>query len=290
MLSEGWRVDEEQRADVLFFERDSDDDEPYRIWIWCSRESPKFVSRLQNLLFSLAVIEGREPLDVGNAILEHGELSTVNADDGVFRISVRNVDPVPLSVRIEGGKPSDQTLGFEDSVELLFRGPAGAAPEIVSGPHGIDVSCSRDLAVRVFQGLPASCRASSVNETVREEVQRGGLEPNALQSVLDDLQTVLARADFEFGADGEGSALSPVAAQRQTAIVLSALAKRLTGVESAPMIVWRTAARMVSSAELRLELTENAIPELFRVASEDDQAAPVETASWLKDATRSSLK
>ena len=71
LLADGWQLVDEQREDALIFEKEQENEEnPCRIWIWASHERPKFASRIQNLLFSLSVIEGREPLEVGVAVFE----------------------------------------------------------------------------------------------------------------------------------------------------------------------------------------------------------------------------
>lgn len=286
LLADGWYGVDGQHVDKLFFEKSGDDDEMLRVWIWNSPERSKYASQIQNLLFSLAVLEDREPLDVGNGMVDSVQETTAPPpQQSPMRICIRNDQGEPLRCNIQGVVPVGQNMEPDDALELLFHATPNFVPEIVVTGDGIDVRCLDGSQVELFQGVSSQSENRTVTEIVHHELQVTLLE-EAQHRLREVLEPVLTRADFELDVSGEVSVARQVATQRQAAIIATALAKHLPETESSASLVWRVTAQIIAAAELRLKLNSSSIADLFVTASSDNELAPTATAAWLKEFSR----
>jgi len=284
LLADGWRIVDDEGQDAMFFEKPGDEEKPWRVWIWRSPEKPKFASQIHNLLFALAVIESREPLDVGNTIINSDEPATgAPAGEARTRLAIRNTQSERVQCQIRDSEPRFHLLEPDDVLELVFRGPLSADPEVALTREGIHVSCPSGCHVEVYQGTSSAAEGRTVMQHVHDEVQQAGLDESQLQGLIKDMESVLTRASFELDAEGEINAGRQVAAQRQAAIVATALAPCLPGIDSSEQVVWRVTARIIAMGGLRLMLDPSHVTQLFRIAISDNALAPTATAEWLKE-------
>jgi len=292
-----WEIADAEWEGALFFTKQGGDNEDsLRVWIWESPERKKYTSQIQNLLFSLAVIESREPLDVGNAMIvavaetvvasEATVTSEKPVDEIVFRFSVRNEHDETITCRVQEGAAGDFSVDPGDALEFEIQGPSATIPNVVYTRDRIEVTVASGCELQVLQGVALAPQGKSVTEHVRAELQRARLDDITRQKVLDELQPVLTRADFELDVDGENTPAKQTTTQRQAAIVASALAKKLPAVESSPAIVWHVTARLLATADLRLILNSSSVEDFFKIATSDDELAPIATAAWLKEFSR----
>jgi len=283
MQANGWEVDDQQREDVLFFKKKGDEDIVYQFWIWSTPDHPKFISRVQNLLFLMVGIEEREALEIGNEMLEHEETLPTQSCGEAVHVRITNASAVLMDCRIEGSQLGHHELTSGETIELAFRSEEHICPEIVLNDSCLEVLGGVSDHVQVFQSGPSESKSFSIELTVREELARGEISTDTVSDLLLELKSVLARADFELNV---GVRVEQESIRRQAAIVITTLAKRLADFATAEIILWRITVRIMATANLQLELTPNSISELFRVAREDDEAAPSQTANWLKESSQ----
>lgn len=264
MTHRGWRICPSDPAVLQFEGPFGDNGEPVQQWIWASEQHPKFRNRIPNLIFALNVLEKRESLEIANEVADSLEAAIPTPAAGPHRLRFRNQQPEPLTVWTRDRRPLIQ-LQSGEGIE------AEAVSEMSLDERGLVLN--GDSPARLLRYLPAVASREQANAT-------GILGNDSLvQPWLSELTPLLTRVDFEMSEQKLTDEAGQNWLRRQTALIAASLAPRLPETAAEPL--WRLCGRLLSLAELHLEITDNSAAGLFRVAAEDNAVAPRKTLDWL---------
>ena len=158
MTQTGWAFSEPEDQDVCVFSREHEEGEQ-QLWLWKSTSHPKFRSRVQNIIFSLAVQSKREPIEIANEIYDSKvvEPESEPADSkptGEFQIDIVNSQDVEWSVTTSAHPAGEFKLKPGQGFCLRIDNPNGR-PKVEYGKESIAVSSSVSHSFRIFSCQPA---------------------------------------------------------------------------------------------------------------------------------------
>jgi hypothetical protein len=281
LLDRGWKLVEPRHAEALSFELPGPPgDDPFQVWLWASEGHPSFRKRIPNVIFSLSVIEDREPLDIANDVhnlpAETSEEPVASAPLA-FSFRVCHAQGEPLELRCPGSGEV-LTIAPGEMIEVVVQGASPLPPSIEYQADGISIQTADSDSIELFQVAKRATDAPppTATQIVTQQIERSGL------ALAESLQSDLARADFELehvSADAAGQDT----VRRQTAVLLTAVAHQLPDAAAARDVLWRIATEMIGLVGLRLRITPDARGELRSLAARDDVFSPRLTLDWLKD-------
>lgn len=286
LSARGWNTVDDPRPDVLRFQgQAAGDAAPPQIWIWQPDDHPKFRSRVPNVVFTLAVAEQREALDIANDIRASSLKKTAGGRDGESGgprgcTLVRRA-PAPLEIVIpsKNGRGTAVTLREGESLQILASGPSGEVPRIELGDERAVIESGADDAVECYFGLPPVLRVD-VRATVEQQLAPFGSIMD-IPAMIDELAPLLERVAFELEELPPGPGSANVV-RRQVAQLLVALAQRFAASSGSHIAIWNLAAQVLALAGLRLRCDPGSDADLYATASSDRPDAPKATFEWLK--------
>jgi hypothetical protein len=314
LTSRGWNEKGGEGTDRAYFERTfAGGEKPAIVWIWSSPEHKRFRHQVPNVVFTLSVLESRPALDIANEIYasEPSKPATAptpavaepDAETKTQAVAAPAATPSApqrlilrfdqeTSVTIVHDDNSDTTrTAAGDVIELLHSRAAGADLELTIGEGSVTAAMGPAGGLRVLQGVakPSVGPHWSALQIVRDELRslEDAGESKAAAQLLDDLEAILARIDFELDVNAPINDHQQNSVLRQTAVMTAALAQRLDESIAAVRVVWRAAAKLMYPVGRRLELSSTAAVELFQTAKDDDQLRPGKVLTWLRDNSRS---
>ncbi len=280
LLDRGWKPVEPRHAEALSFELPgAPDDDPFQVWLWASEGHPSFRKRVPNVIFSLSVIEDREPLDIANDMhnlpAETSEESVASAIAFSFRVC--HAQDELMELRCPGSGEA-LTIAPGELIEVVVQGASPLPPSIEYQADAISIQTADSNSIELFQvaGSATATPHPTATQIVTQLTERSGL------ALSEALQSDLARADFELehvSADAAGQDT----VRRQTAVLLTAVAHQLPDDTAARDVLWQIATEMIGLVGLRLRITPDARGELRSLAARDDASSPRLTLDWLKD-------
>ena len=288
----GWVQVEDPRPDVLRFAgpASSDADRP-QIWLWQPDDHPKFRSRIPNLIFTLAVAEQREALDVANDVRASSAKKAATADGdagGPRGCTIARRCATPLEIRI-GASGIQFALKEGESLQVLATGPSGQVPRLELGESVAVVEAGPEDMFECYFGLAPVARLD-VRATLLEQ-----LAPFAsimdVSVLVDELSPLLDRISFELDelpvvpTPATRSEAAGVV-RRQAAQLLVALSQRLAASSGSHSVLWNLGLHLVSLAGLRLRCDPGIDADLYATTSTDRLDAPKSTLEWLKTHAR----
>lgn len=307
LANRGWRVTSGEGVDKITFELDAGDgDSPSHLWLWGSETHAKFRSRVPNVVFTLAVVEGREAMAIAQEMLR---LKSTPVLPGVNAASA----PSETHSRADRSSTSEQGLwivngrgcemrivvpGLSDALPLasgerVWLSGTATAPEVTIDDAGLVVHGGATGAWRAYfvsQGdrarMFASWRAAIAAAYRADDEAR-----RAAEDRIEDC-TVLAR-QCEFvvtpqlarDAGGIGAVCRQAAVLAATWHQVLATARQSDARETVRAIAgaaaWDTALFVLGRARVALRWTPTAYDELFDALEADEGNAPERTAAWL---------
>lgn len=290
MQKNGWVLSESQNPEVTAFEFGSDDDHR-RIWIWTSPDNPKFRSRIQNLVFSLAVQNGVEPIEIANAIAD--AKIEENVDPGSSENATPRSDRFEVVLLNTGGSTELMLEGGWAKVCLLAGGQRIAvvgeglseSPEISFSGSRITIGSSSPDRIRVFCIGATLNRPSNDGDQIRKTVEVAFGEHGIAQadSLIRSLGPQLERAAFELSDVN----LSPGFERfvlKSVAALLASIVNALPASEGEQCeLLWLVCNQVLSDLQLAVELFPDCQKLLWQSAESDEPASPKLTFDWLND-------
>lgn len=293
MLGRGFKILNPADQDSRIYQIDHDQEE-HQIRLPMSVSPAAFRSKLQNLVFSLAVIFGQEPIEICNEIFEVSMDSAETESNADSSTKIGNAEtPFPgqgffLTHSGEGGlevilKTSwDAPVVIGSSEKLLLMSEPGVTefPEIEHAAGRITILNSNSDQFRLFQELEVQ------RETTLSEMLPQWFESLAQEGTFASLlEPAVKRLEFELGGLQSGKEVEDFV-MKSAATFLTALGQLLTDQAGAAELIWKAACWILLRAHLRLAVSPNAKLDLYAAVSGDDNAAPVATLSWLNDHSR----
>lgn len=255
LLNSGWQIKESQRADIVAFERqNAASGEIDRVWSYASETHPKFRRQLPNIIFTLAVVDKREPLDLANEMMASGGAGAA-------------IECRATAERREGGERRETSPLAERTDESTERPDANAVElfQIVRWTDRGGATVSRN---RIASGLVAAAGDARI-------------EP-----LIQSLTGVWERVAFELEPSEQGQVPSENTTSRQAAIVAVVIARRLPASAGQAALVWRITLAVLGLGGLAMRWTTDAEEQLLATALADDEAAPRRTWHWLQARVR----
>jgi hypothetical protein len=320
VASRGWEVEEDSDETVRFRGPIGVGGDPGEIWTWRPESHPKFRRRVPDVLFSLAVHEGRDALDIANELIGMGRRAT-NAKAGLLA----GHSPQPAAVgetlasamlpgaagALVPSTPRPWTFTHRGADTLLVQLlPAGGTHSLEPGERLVierepatEPSSSAPVDLEWAESVlriqrPADDLVTRIAQTVAYDAQAVRPTPRRILAeelgvlpsengsdrtaeYLERLAETMQRVEFELDFAGPVDDRVRQAYRRQTALVVASLARLLPTTTWARRVLWRIAMRMLASAELALELNASSVDELYITAASDSEASPVRTLEWL---------
>jgi hypothetical protein len=314
LTTRGWNEKGGEGTDRAYFERTfAGGEKPAIVWIWSSPEHKRFRHQVPNVVFTLSVLESRPALDIANEIYASEPPKPAPAQTPVIAepdtatktqaVAVPAATPnAPQRLLLRFDQETSVTIVHDDNsdttrtaagdvIELLHSRAAGADLELTIGEGSVTAAMAQSGGLRVLQGVakPSVGPHWSALQIVRDELRmlEDAGESKAAAQLLDDLEAILARIDFELDVNAPINDHQQNSVLRQTAVMTAALAQRLDESIAAVRVVWRAAAKLMYPVGRRLELSSTAAVELFQTAKDDDQLRPGKVLTWLRDNSRS---
>lgn len=282
MQTQGWRIGEHERDDVRVFERE-EEGRTIRLWIWKSPQQPKFRSRIQNLVFTMAVRTRQEPIEIANAIYDSRpvetnspEATTVSAPPAPLSLCVRNEFPRELPITLVGRWTAPHSMPAGSAWRLVLD-PTDTPPEVVLTSEGLEIRSTQPEGVRLFEEIPQRARQGNIAQFLQWALQTHSTQ---LDSAGGNLDAAIARAGFELDDLAADGGIPPFA-RKAIAALLSAVASELPADEVSPSVLWDLGRLLAGRLGGHLETYPKARQELWQIAREDEDAAPRHTLDWL---------
>ncbi len=290
MKQNGWVLSESQNPEVTAFEFGADGNHK-RIWIWASSGHPKFRSRIQNLVFSLAVQNSVEPIEIANAIVDakieenvapnSSEPSMPEIDR--FEVVLLNTGDT-TELMLEGAWKKVCSLAGGQRIAVVGEG-LSKSPEISFGGSRITIGSSSPERIRVF------CIGSSLDHTVSDvdeirntvEIAFGEHGIAQAESLIRNLGAELERAAFEL-SDVKISPGFERFVLKSVAALLASIVEVLPESEGEQSeLLWFVCNQVLSNLQLAVELFPDCQKLLWQSAESDGPASPKTTFDWLND-------
>lgn len=286
LSARGWTVVEDPRPDVLRFQGQAvGEASPPQIWVWQPDDHPKFRSRVPNVVFTLAVAEQREALDIANDIRNSSAKKAAASGDGETggprgcTLVRRGVAPLEVVIANKNARAAEVTLLDGHSLQVLASGPSGQVPRVELNESGATIEAGADDVLECYHGLPPAARVD-VRAAVEQQLAPFGSIMD-LPALIDELAPLLDRVSFELEEVASGPASASVV-RRQTAQLLVSLAQRFAASSGSHIALWNLAAQIVALAGLRLRCDPGSDADLYATAASDRPDAPKATLEWLK--------
>ena len=312
LVDRGWQARSVEGSERVYFHRTfAGGEKDATLWSWPS-EHKRFRHQVPNVIFALSVLEDRPALDIANEMFTAGEASTAaskappTAEKGAVAPVAAAPSPPPSLRRVllRFAEAAEVTV-VDDMLADTTRAAAGEALELVYGAGGeaplelelhggrVKAMSPHTAGLRLLQGVarPSVGPHWSAQQIVCEEsrvLEDAGRSTDAGR-LLEELGPTLARIDFEMDVNGPPDERRQAQLLRQTAILATALVRRLSDGPLSRRLVWSTCAKLLFPSGLRLYLTSTSVDELFGTAAADDELRPTATLTWLRDNTRSVL-
>lgn len=313
LSNKGWRC--QRSNDRLNFELPSNEHSESRHLLLPAEQShPRFRSMLPNLIFSLAVLEQREALDIANAIADQQEPLPVaapaadrDAEPAVRPRAVEKQDEIEWTLELVNNnidKPITVHSRFEHKAITLasgqtirVRGKATTKVKLqLAGDCELDYSGS--TAPQLWLGpLDAQeqwrQRGWSLAEGLRDYLQTGGGEQlgiapkNASSSVDDWIESAVAEFVFLVGGD---TPIADSAALKRASARLLMQARNQLKTQPEPVRTakgFELARLLMGLGQLVILADDSAAETLARTMELDQAAAPSKTLEWLSLHSRS---
>ena len=288
--SRDWKIVETNEDEFQVFET-SHEEGMRRVQFLKSKAHSSFRSRLQNLVFTLAVMYGEEPLDICNAMYDlqppttfdkgasKQETPLVKKEVCLSRITICNRFDDSIEVQCDSLWNAGISIESGEELELVFNPSHSNTPRIDYFERRIQVALPDPGQARIFQKQALQGGTAGIRETVRLGME-GFPERNGVAGMFEELEPAISRAEFELqdvslGSDRNRILLKPLA------MLLASLAGRLPCEELSTKLVWQVCSSVLAAHDTLVEIYPNVRKELFSLAKEDSENAPQLTLDWL---------
>lgn len=295
MQNKGWVLSESQNPEVTAFEFERGD-ENKRIWIWSAPSNPKFRSRLQNLVFSLAVQNGIEPLEIANEIADTeipAETQSPNSNESPdssdqkadqFEVVLQNDTGATTELILAGVWTNACSLSAGDKVRVIGESLT-ECPEISFGADRITMSSVSPERIRVFCIGSTAARDPSDHACIRHTIEAAfeKYEIDAAESLVKKLGPALERAAFELNDVNRSPGFERFVL-KSVAVLLVAIAELFPDSDGDKShVLWFVCSQVVSNLHLAVELFPGCQELLWHSVKSDEPTSPNATFSWLTD-------
>ncbi|MFT5299936.1 MAG: hypothetical protein ACI87E_000391 [Mariniblastus sp.] len=285
LTSRHWICIDSNDADFQTFEI-THKGEQTRVNFLKSKSNPNFRSRLQNLVFTLAVLYEEEPIDIVNAMYDlKPQSSTESSSDtgpdrenppSRFTICNRFGETLEICCSL-WSKPLH--IKEHEKLEIVFSPDRFAQPEVSFHQKQIRLLVPESNPVRIFQRQNTKDAPNGIRELVRQCVDQV-VDSDAIEELVTQLEPAISRAEFELHDikvtnDGPRSIMKPIA------MLLASLAQRLPMEVQPAETLWSICCSVLARHETLVEICPTAKEELFLLAKQDDENAPRATLDWL---------
>ena len=266
----GWQLTASETR--LDFEKNSDNaDDSLRVFLPAQRAHSKYRGLLANLIYSLAVIEQCEAIDIANAIHKARLDATTSASelpppDPVRHFILRNQSSTVASIKLSyfssfgaGISCGVGIAGFLHPGEhvhvQLFE---QAQPYVIDFAGDVVIGTGGNILPNVLLPLPTASEAAPQDLTQWLNGPFAALfDEDATQAVIETRESERMIAQFHFALDGVLELCAkPAPLLRASATFLCQLIQRLTENTKAKGVVFDLARQLVSSSGLTFKLAK----------------------------------
>lgn len=291
MLQQNWKIIDGDIGDLRIFERELDGI-TNQTQLLRSNSHPKFRSKLQNFIFSLAVLQTVEPIDVANEIYQvqlpkkASELSATVDRKGSEIQSLSLLNCTTAVINISFDEIWNGSLSIEPDEKLLLFPDLNACsePEITIHNDGIKLKSTPAGSAKLFQV------ANLKNCSTLSKIVSNCFEDIALdQSQTQQLEAVTGRANFEL-SDTKISGENKSSVLKAIAYLMTTVASHLEDQNQHHQKLWEANYEVLGIVGGCIELFPEAKKNFYTIANGDDTNAPSKTLSWLMDHVRNQLR
>jgi hypothetical protein len=277
----GERLDFEKTADTS--------QETSRVFLPASSSHPRFRRLLPNLIFSVSILEEREPIEVASemASLTTDEPAAISpalpTSEMIERVVLRNSSAAPLQIIVGDNLVPHQLLAGEEL--LVARNHSACVIELTSN------SAIRLSPSHLLLGLPplaahtlADSLRSWFEESFPADIAATGPEGPSTGISLQAEQLLM---QFCFAVESLANLVDqPIPLLRAGAVLLCGVSQLLPDNATAQARLFQLARQLLTQARLTFELKHQLAQQLWQVARSDQPVAPMETLAWLNKESR----
>lgn len=278
MLAAGWELGDSEHDEVRAFVRTVEDGQQ-RLWIWNSTSHPKFRSRVQNLIFTLAVQHDREPIEIANEIYDATapaeEQSAAPAAFAPVQIGIRNATDQDVELELSQPAPRSLVLASHEVVNLMIQ-DGRYLPVIDFAAGKISVQVENPAAVRLLTHLsypPAGNDSLAAPDWTRWPWAG---DPDQTRAKCEQAWD---RAAFELSGLPRTEGYEKLVL-KSVALLVVAIAQELAEDSAAPRMIWDFCRQLLAHHAIQLELYPGGEQQLWETTRFDRVAFPSNTLDW----------
>ncbi|MCC6510650.1 MAG: hypothetical protein IT423_16220 [Pirellulaceae bacterium] len=308
MTQKKWRV--HASADRLDFELPDAAGESQHLFMPAQQTHPKFRSLLPNLIFSLAVIEQREALDVANEMVKSVLPETKPALQPEIHSGAGTVSGSSAAVSSPSTAGNDARVVGPIPVELTFVNEAGQPATVACGAGSSAITLGAGQAIAVSLGRDTTSMTIQFQDRLQLDVATGAtldafwpqielpsrtlLEQIAwLKAQLASWSHAIGRVEaevklqpalerFDFALQGLSSPSIDLRSwSLASAQLLCEAVHCLDDADRSPPLAYQCARHLASLVGGRIRVTGDGASSLWNAAGTDQPTAPHRTHQWL---------
>jgi len=299
LIARGWK-NEPSQGRLCFTKQPNDQDGIVSVFVPDDMSHPKFRSLLQNMVFSLSVVEGREPMelvaDIVQTVTAAKPAATTLPQTALTvapqrsRITLRNTSDELTSIQLIDDRSEFELQPNEEAVLVVSTNPTSECVLEIRGKiaiRGLQSKVGDESAHQALYALPKT--APSVDQAWFKNWINLNLMSTSLvsdgQSLLSDPHRELFAAvnRFLFAIQSDDTMAPVPALMRAMASLLCEFAQASIESDAMRVNLFQLARLLLAGERITLTLSSEHQNSLWSTAREDDTTQPIRVLRWLKD-------
>ena len=305
LTARGWK-NEPSQGRLCFTKQPNDQDGIVSVFVPDDISHPKFRSLLQNMVFSLSVVEGREPMelvaDIVQTVTAAKPAATTLPQTALTvapqrsRITLRNTADEVTSIYLIDDRSEFELQPNEEAVLVVSTNPTSECVLEIRGKiaiRGIQSKVGDESAHQALYALPKT--APSVDQAWFKNWINLNLMSKSLvsdgQSLLSSSETqsdpprelFAAVNRFLFAIQSDDTMAPVPALMRAMASLLCEFAQASIESDAMRVNLFQLARLLLAGERITFMLSSEHQNSLWSTAREDDTTQPIRVLRWLKD-------